>query len=230
MLPYMNELTLTAEAVVDLTAVLLAYRCGREWLYGSIIVNLLLISILGVKLYTIFGFVTNVGNVFYACVFFAIYLLMEHGSHEEGIRAIWIGVGGVLLFQILTQMTLSLTGPDASSHISTLMATLFRMTPRITIASLSAYIIAQYFNVYLYRAWRESYHSTHWWLRLAIVMILAQLIDSFFFFTIAFIGTVAEQVVIQSIFIGFAIKVVVGLVSIPLIYMTHRMKPAVAKK
>ncbi|HEY4522349.1 MAG TPA: hypothetical protein VJH91_01785 [Candidatus Paceibacterota bacterium] len=82
----MNETVLIVTALLDLGIVLVAYMLGREWLYVTIVVNLLLISILGAKLVSVFGFSTNSGNVFYAAVFFAtvsLLYLSYYLAHER---------------------------------------------------------------------------------------------------------------------------------------------------
>jgi uncharacterized PurR-regulated membrane protein YhhQ (DUF165 family) len=72
-----NELIFIGAVVAALLFVFLAARLGREWLLCSIIANLLLVAVFGAKLISLWGFVTNVGNVPYACVFLATDFLLE---------------------------------------------------------------------------------------------------------------------------------------------------------
>ncbi len=222
----MNEALLIASAVLDIGIVFLAYRMGKEWLYTTIVINLLLIALFGAKLIAIFGFATNIGNVFYASVFFATYLLLEHGKREDGERAIWIGVAAVAFFFVLMKGALYLTSIPETAEVSALMDQVLALAPRVAIASVAAYIVAQYANVTLYTAWYEPDGGVHWWLRAMSVMMAAQLIDSLIFFTVAFVGKVPTDVVLQSIIVGYVIKILIGAVSTPLIYESHRMRRA----
>ena len=62
---------------------LLCFLLGRRWLYAAIAINLILIGVFGAKLISLFGHITNVGNIFYVAVFFVGQLLVEHYGKEE---------------------------------------------------------------------------------------------------------------------------------------------------
>ncbi len=219
----MNETVLIVTALIDLGIVLAAYMLGREWLYVTIVINLLLITLFGAKLVSIFGSATNAGNVMYACVFFATYLLMEHGTARDGRRAIWIGASAIVMFLALSKLVLMMESVSATQAVSEAMEQILTIAPRIALASLVAYITAQYMNVWLYTFGRESASSVHWWVRVICVMMAAQLVDSVIFFSIGFFGTVEVRLVFESMWVGYMIKVLVGLAAVPLLYASHFM-------
>ncbi len=216
----MNEELLILRAALDIGLVYLAYRLGKHWLYASIIVNLLLISVLGSKMQFVFGFQTNVGNVPYAGVFFAMYLLLENGKMRDAIRAIWLGVGSVAAFLVMMQLTLSMQSSPETEALSEELIQVLGIVPRIAIASIAGFIAAQYFNVWICSFAHED-GRTSWWLRLAVILMVAQLIDSLIFFSIAFYGSFAAHTVIESLIVGYAIKVTIGLCTLPLIYYSR---------
>src|ERR1043166_6351775 len=109
-----NEWLLVGCAVADLLFIYAALRLGREWLLCSITANLALIVVFGAKLIEIFGLVTNVGNVFYACVFLATHLLLERYGRYEGMKALWLGAGVVAFFTMMTQFAVLFGGAAAS--------------------------------------------------------------------------------------------------------------------
>ena len=67
----MNELLFFVVTLIDLAFVLLAWKLGKEWVYVTIIANIILASTFAAKLIPIFGLVTNVSNAFYAAIFIA---------------------------------------------------------------------------------------------------------------------------------------------------------------
>lgn len=217
---------LVAKVALDFGAVLLAHRLGREWLYATIVINLLLVSLVGAKLIEEFGFVTNDANVFYAAVFFATYLLLEHGKREDAIRAIGIGVGAVALFHILTGLSLMMQSLPETAGVSGMMDALYGVSLRIAIASLAGYIVAQLINIWLYTNWRER-SDMHWWFSLACIIAIAQLADSIIFFFIAFWGEVPSRLLVESMIAGYGLKVIVGVASIPLIYASYYFRDEV---
>src|SRR5947208_832982 len=99
-----NELLFFIIAVLDLSFILIISRLGKSWLTTAVAVNILLISTFGAKLVMLFGYTTNVGNVFYACVFFATQLLVERHGLKEGYKSIWLGVSAIIFFILMSQL------------------------------------------------------------------------------------------------------------------------------
>ncbi len=183
---------------------------------GVIITNLLLIGIFGVKLVTVLGLVTNVGNAFYACVFLATYFLVEHYGKAAGIKTIWYGASFVGLFTLLSQLAAHSDGSILSYDVNHYIAQLFVFSPRIFLASILAYVYAQYVNVTLYE-WAKVRMRGKWpWLRGNFANGISQLLDSVIFFTIAFYGLPGLSL-IKAILVGWAIKVIVVFIGMPLL-------------
>jgi len=93
-----NELRYVVMALIELSIALFALKRGKAWVYVVIGANMILIGALGAKLTTLFGFTTNVGNVFYATIFFCLYLLTEHYGKQAALRGLWIGFIGAAFF------------------------------------------------------------------------------------------------------------------------------------
>lgn len=87
--------------LVSMLAVLIGFGFGAEIVSVAIATNLLLISTFGAKLISIFGFVSNIGNIFYATTFFAVQLLLERYGRREAVRAVWAGVFALVVFVIM---------------------------------------------------------------------------------------------------------------------------------
>ena len=66
----MNEILLLIMAFVSAGYVIVSWMLGKERLYTAIIIFLVLISTVGGKIVTFFGYETNTGNIFYASVFY----------------------------------------------------------------------------------------------------------------------------------------------------------------
>ena len=222
----MNFALLTLMALVGLSIKIMITRLGFGWLYAAIVANLIFISIFGAKLIAVFGFTTNVGNIFYAMVFFATYLLIEHYGKEVAQRSIWIGAFGVVLLIIASQFVISLTSESGSMAASRAIETLFGIVPRVALASLTAYTIAQHVNIWLYVKMRERMHGKKVFARMTVAILIAQLVDSVIFFLIAFAGVLPMNILLQTLVLGYAIKVLIGILSIPFMYLSLGMRTA----
>ena len=218
-----NELIFLTTIFLNFVLILFASRRGREYLFATIAVNLVLISIFGAKLVPIFGFVTNTGNVFYAGVFLATHMLIERYGEKEGYRAIRIGALVIFLFLLMAQLTFDLTGYFETADVNRAIHDLFRNVPRIGIASIFAFIVAQNVNVRVYGYLKNKTHDKKLWFRDNASNILGQLVDSVLFFSIAFGGTIPNEILMQVMFGGFLVKVIVGAVGTPFLYASRRI-------
>jgi uncharacterized integral membrane protein (TIGR00697 family) len=180
-----NEALLLVSVLIDISVVFLAARLGAEWLYGTIISNLILIGVFGAKLVMFGVFATNVGNVFYACVFLATHFLLEQSGRKAGMKTIWFGVYFLASFTMLAQIATHYKGMPASDAVNTAITTLFAFSPRIIFASMLAYIFAQYINISVYEWIKTKTGGKALWLRSNGANVLAQLVDSSIFFSLS---------------------------------------------
>ncbi|MDR2695115.1 MAG: queuosine precursor transporter [Deltaproteobacteria bacterium] len=89
------------------------------------------------------------------------------------------------------------------------------MTPRIIAASLAAYLLSQFHDVWLYNLLKDRMRGRHLWLRNNLATILSQLIDSVVFIAIAFYGVMP----LWPLIVGqWAVKATLALCDTPLVY------------
>ena len=99
-------------------------------------------------------------------------------------------------------------GEEAFQHV-------LGMTPRIIVASLTAYVFSQFHDVWLYTLLKARMRGRHLWLRNNVATILSQLIDTVVFITIAFYGVMP----LWPLIIGqWSVKVAFALCATPLVY------------
>lgn len=216
-----NEAILLLTAIACVAVVCIAWRVDKERLYSAILIFLILISITGGKIVEFFGHETNTGNVFYGSVFLATYFLIERYGKREGIRSIWVGIGGVLFFSVLLQLALFLTSAPSTVGFSDTLSAAFSPVSRLALASLLGYVVSQTVNVFLYVRLKERFDQARLWLRVNICNAVAQVFDSAIFFTTAFWGTVAPANMTDIILTGFAIKVLFMMAAAPLLYLNR---------
>lgn len=218
-----NELIFIITVAVVFAYVLLCFRLGRRWLYASIATNLILIGVFGAKLVELFGSVTNVGNIFYVAVFFTGQLLVEHYGKTEGKKSILIGFAGAAFFTLMGQLTIAFAPALNGSEAASILERLFEFSPRIAAASLLAYVFSQMLNIHLY-SYVMAKKPDLIWLRSFVASAAGQALDSIIFFTIAFAGVLAVPELAIAAITGYVVKLVVGTLSIPFIYVSYHIK------
>ncbi|RDU64944.1 hypothetical protein CQA53_07250 [Helicobacter didelphidarum] len=91
-------------------------------------------------------------------------------------------------------------------------------TPTIAIASVSAFFISQFLDVVVFYRLKQKYPS-FWWLRNGVSAGIAQLVDTFIFFHVAFFFTMPYYDVFMLFISDYGIKLLVNLLDIPVFYL-----------
>ncbi|OGE32215.1 hypothetical protein A3C59_04225 [Candidatus Daviesbacteria bacterium RIFCSPHIGHO2_02_FULL_36_13] len=222
-----NELIFFMIALIDFTFIQVVFRFGKPYVFAVIILNILLISVFGAKLIEIFGFTTNIGNVFYAAVFFAAQLLVEGYGKKEAYNTIWLGVVSVVFFILMAQFVIFTIGIPETRVVNSAIDDLFQAAPRVAIASIFAYIISQAVNISLFSYLKAKTGGKYLYLRVNLTNIVGQAIDSLIFFSIAFFGVIPFPTLVQVMLIGYGLKVFAGALSTPFFYLLDSKKPSV---
>lgn len=226
----MNELLFFLAVFIDFCFVLLFFhlgtRVGRRLFVGTI-VNLILIAVFGGKLISLFGFTTNVGNIFYAAVFFSTHLTLEYYGRKDAIRSVWISFAAVNFFVLMGQVVLGFQDEPVTREFGVALGVVFGIVPRVMIASLVAFILSQYLNAYLYDFMRRKAGEARLWLRSLTAVVGGQLVDSLLFFSIAFWGLLPISIIAEVMVVGFLMKVAIGVMAVPFLHMSRLYAPVI---
>jgi len=219
-----NEVIFLGMMLVVLSATLGAFRLGKHWLFGLIAVNIVLANIFVTKQFQIFGMVATGGNITYGSIFLATDMLCEHYGPHEGRRAVLLGFAAALFYLITSQFML-LLAPAASDLADPGMRIIFAFAPRIILASMTAYLISQFHDVWFYHLIRSKTGSRKLWLRNNASTWVSQLFDSVVFTGVAFGGVFSGSVLLQIVVTTYLLKVLVAAVDTPFIYLSNHFKP-----
>jgi uncharacterized integral membrane protein (TIGR00697 family) len=94
--------------------------------------------------------------------------------------------------------------------------------PRLVLASMVAYLVSQYHDVWAFHFWKDKTSGKYLWLRNNASTIVSQLIDSCIFVSIAFIGTIPWGVFFSMVLIQYVSKVLIALIDTPFCYLIVR--------
>ena|SRR5258708_7959165 len=218
-----NDILFIGAVVINLLLILGSFQFGRAGLILAITTNLILVSTFASKLISVFGLLSNIGNIFYGSLFLGTNLLIERYGTRAAYSAVWLAFCGNTLFIVMGQFGLRFAGDATSTSTNEAITTLFSNTPRLALASILAYIIVQHFNVWFYSSLKK-YTGEGWlWLRHTASLSLSQLFDSIIFFSVAFYGIVSTGTLLGVMVTGFLLKVCIGFASIPLMYVAQHM-------
>ncbi|WP_202319544.1 queuosine precursor transporter [Archaeoglobus neptunius] len=236
MLPFQNEILWFVLLLANFLGIIMAYRIfGRMGLYAWTAMAIILANIQVMKTIQFFGLVTAMGNIVYGTTFLVTDILCENYGRREARKAVEIGFFVLVAFTFLMQICLAFV-PHESDTLSPALEQIFGIMPRITIASLTAYIVSQMHDVWAFDFWKRKTEGRHLWLRNNASTMVSQLIDNVIFTWIAFVGfgIFWEQVfpwdLIAQIFItSYIMKFIVAVFDTPFVYLARSIKGAVEK-
>lgn len=219
----MNELLWLAMLVTNFAAILLVYRIfGRLGLYVWIPIAAIVANIQVVKYVELLGVTATLGNIVYASSFLVTDILSENYGRREARRAVAVGFASLIAMVVLMNLAL-LFEPHASDQAHPHLSAIFTLMPRIALASLVAYLVSQYHDVWAYNFWRKKLPGTRRiWIRNNLSTLVSQLIDSVVFTLAAFYGTVPWAVLLEIVVTTYLLKAIVAAADTPLVYVASR--------
>ena len=96
--------------------------------------------------------------------------------------------------------------------------TVFQNAWRVILASMIAYLCAQFLDVRLFHFWKNLTKGKHLWLRNNASTIGSQLVDTILVICVLFAGVWPSGQIMSAIFDGWLFKMLCALVDTPIIY------------
>lgn len=220
-----NELLWLVMLAANFAGILIVYRFfGKLGLYAWIPMAAIIANIQVLKTVEIFGVTATLGNIVYATSFLATDILSENYGRRDAGKA--VAMGFIALASLTAFMSLSLLfKPAPEDFAQESLVTLFRIIPRITLASFVAYGTSQFHDIWAYGTLKRRRPDPRWiWLRNNLSTLVSQLIDTVVFTAIAFAGIYTGSVFLEIVVTTYILKVIVAATDTPLVYLAQRWK------
>jgi queuosine precursor transporter len=217
-------------------------------LAGIFITNALLAEMIGVKIFSaegtlglnpanlnIMGFTMafnlTAGAVIWPVVFITTDLINEYFG-KPGVKRISYYTAALITYAfVVIFITIRLAPADfwinstdaAGNPVNMDVAfnKIFGQGQRIIIGSLTAFLIGQLVDVFVFQALRKYTGSRMLWLRATGSTLVSQLVDSFVVLYIAFAGVFTNQQIIAIGITNYIYKFLVAIALTPIIYLGH---------
>ncbi len=212
-------------ALVNFSLFLIFYRLfGKAGLYAWIGVATIIANIQVVKTIEMLGIVMTLGNTIYGTIYMTTDLLNEKYGEKYARKGVWFGFTTLIMTTIIMQFVLLFT-PQAEDIAQGALETIFGLMPRIVAGSMIAYLVSQYLDVKIFSFLRKYFPKRHQlWIRNNGSTMISQLVDSFIFVSIAFIGVFSTEIWMQILISTYLIKFVITIASTPFIYIARSFK------
>lgn len=201
----MNELLFIAHTLTIAISALMVLRLGKEALVGFICLLSILSNLFITKQITLFGCDVTGGEVFAVGAIFGLNLLQEFFGRENAKKVIKINFFMLFFYLAMSQLHLWYI-PNAFDSMHNHFVGILAIMPRITLASITVYMIVQCFDAYFYHALKMLCSGRYLLMRTTTALVCSQLLDTVLFTYLGLYGIVASplHVIIVSIVIKLA--------------------------
>ena len=219
----MNEILFFATILTTFALVVLAhYLFGKDGLYAWIAFAVVFANILVTKCIRLFGMEVTLGNVLFGTVFLCTDMLNEMHGYKESRRGVYIGLFAILSFLALSQLGLRFIPSDLDT-VDGAMQTLFALSPRTCLASVTMFLFSNLLDVWLFQRLKAVTNGRMLWLRNNLATCISQVVENFFFFLIAFGGFMEISAIIELTVCVSLIEVLVARCDTPFLYLARRI-------
>ena len=190
-------------------------------LLGFFICALILANTLGSKITTIFGVRVSVGIFFIPILFLVTDIVSEVLGKKKAQEFVYISIF-VLIFTLVMMYVAIKMPPNETWGNQEAFASVFSSNLRMIIASIIAFIISQFHDVWAFNLLKKKTKGKYLWLRNNVSTIVSQFIDTTIFMFIAFYKInpkFTASFIVSLIIPYFIFKVIFALLDTPFCYL-----------
>ena len=187
---------------------------GFVILSAVFVASLVIASVLAAKIIQVWAFFVPAGILAYSLTFLCTDVVSEVYGKEASRKVVLSGFIGLVAAFLLTTLALNWSAAPFWQNQDS-FDSILGSTTRIIIASLVAYLVSQYTDVWIFSQVKKLTKGKFLWLRNNLSTAISQLIDSVIFIVIAFYGVMP----LFELIIGqWVIKLVIAALDTPIVY------------
>ena len=230
----------------ELTKILNSLSTELMWLimllfcFTSILIFLRLFGYIGIFIYSALAVIAGniqvlktvdffyspepvaLGTILFASTFLCTDILSEYFGKEKARKNVLVGFSAFLFMTILMIITIGFK-PSEGDWVQESLSNIFTPMTRFFIASMIAYLISQYFDVWFFNYIKNKFSNKYLWLRNNLSTILSSLVDNTVFSIFAWILLNPEPVNIYNVIMiyilgTYLLRIIIALLDTPFIY------------
>ncbi|HBE9761909.1 TPA: queuosine precursor transporter [Clostridioides difficile] len=184
------------------------------------VTSLVISNIVAGKVIDVLGLIVPAAVVAYPITFLCTDVIGEIWGKEEANRTVKRGILMQLFSLLLIAIAIALPNASFAQEYGNNLKVVLGQNVRFVLASLTAYILAQSNDVFIFHKLKDKFRGKHKWLRNNASTMLSQLIDTAIFITIGFWGTVPN--ILTMIMSQYVVKFFLALLDTPFFYLLTR--------
>ncbi|MGC2234917.1 MAG: queuosine precursor transporter [Pyrinomonadaceae bacterium] len=164
-------------------------------------------------------YIYGAGVLFFPISYLFGDILTEVYGYARSRRVIWIGFGALIFASLMAFVVTTLPAAKTmSAEQQQAVNMIFGQTPRIVLASLTAFCLGEFVNSFVLAKMKIFSRGKRLWMRTIGSTFAGELVDSLIFYPIAFLGIWSTEQVISVMIGNYFIKVFWEVLATPLTY------------
>ena len=145
-------------------------------------------------------------------------ILTEVYGYGRDRRVVWAGFAALAFASIMAAVVVHLPPSERSLPDQPAVETIFGNTPRIVVASISAFLCGTFLNSYVLAKMKIWTRGRWLWTRIVGSTLCGELVDSMIFYSVAFLGRMPWPHLVAVMFTQYVLKSGWEIVATPLTY------------
>jgi len=232
------------EAPPELLALALLLSCGMIILvmlrffgpvglmvYSSLAIVVANLQVQKATPYHFFNEPIALGTIVFSSIFIVSGILTEYYGKAQAQKAVWLSFTGMIVVTFFMLITIGFKPAEGFREVHEAMCTLFLPTPAIIAASLLAYAIGQFNDIWIFAFLSNLTHRQFLWLRSFLATLIGAFLDNLVFSVLAWMVFAPTPLPWRTVFFTYIlgtylIRVFVALIGIPFVYLARHMVKA----
>jgi uncharacterized integral membrane protein (TIGR00697 family) len=189
------------------------------------------IANLQVQKATTYGFFHEpvaLGTIVFSSVFIVSGILTEYYGKAQAKKAVWLGFTGMILVTFFMLLTVGFKPASGFDEAHKAMCVLFLPAPALIAASLIAYVVGQFNDIWIFAALSRLTAGKFLWLRSFLATLIGAFFDNLVFSVLAWMIFAAHPLSWNTVFFTYVLgtyilRVFVAIMGIPFIYLARLM-------
>lgn len=190
------------------------------------------LHVLKLTQFSVFPDPVALGTILFSTTFLCTDILTEYHGAPAARKGVLLGFSGLILFNLFLFAALAFRplDPDAgalgasAAEMQQNLEAVFLPAPGILVASLAAYLISQFNDIWIFSRLRRATNGKYLWLRNNLSTWVSAMIDSIVFSVLAFVvfspDPVGWEPLLFTYILGtYGLRVLVAILDSPIVYL-----------
>lgn len=192
---------------------------GALFISSLVVSNLIFQKFFYWDFFGIYTFEISVGILPYPITFLITDIISEVYGKRKANQVVTAGIFASFFSMLIVYVAGNVPATEWSPINNTLFNTVFGATAIAVLASMMAYLLAQYIDIQIFHFWKRLTKGKHLWLRNNFSTFLSQFVDTFtVLFLLCSFGKISWSLFSVLLASGFLFKIMVAALDTPFLY------------